>query len=33
MVESEKLLDYLKRVSAELYETRERLRKLETGSV
>ncbi|HEY1972595.1 MAG TPA: beta-ketoacyl synthase N-terminal-like domain-containing protein, partial [Pseudonocardia sp.] len=33
MVESEKLLDYLKRVSAELYETRERLRKLETGEL
>nr|WP_062342610.1 type I polyketide synthase [Herbidospora sakaeratensis] len=31
MVENEKLLAYLKRVSAELYETRERLRKAETG--
>ena len=31
MVENEKLLAYLKRVSAELYETRERLRKVEAG--
>jgi len=31
MVESEKLLAYLKRVSGELYETRERLRKFEAG--
>ena len=32
MVESEKLLAYLKRVSGELYETRERLRKFEAGT-
>ncbi len=31
MVENEKLLTYLKRVSAELYETRERLRRFESG--
>ncbi|GAB1818701.1 beta-ketoacyl synthase N-terminal-like domain-containing protein [Herbidospora sp. RD11066] len=31
MVENEKLVAYLKKVSAELYETRERLRKFETG--
>ncbi|WP_345600259.1 type I polyketide synthase, partial [Thermocatellispora tengchongensis] len=33
MVENEKLLAYLKRVSAELYDTRERLRKFEMGEV
>ncbi|WP_042397182.1 type I polyketide synthase, partial [Streptacidiphilus carbonis] len=33
MVENEKLLAYLKRVSAELYETRDRLRKFETGEL
>ncbi|HEV2634960.1 MAG TPA: SDR family NAD(P)-dependent oxidoreductase [Actinocrinis sp.] len=33
MVENDKLLAYLKKVSAELYETRERLRKLETGEL
>src|SRR5688500_13080229 len=31
MVENEKLLAYLKKVSAELYDTRERLRKFEMG--
>ena len=31
MVESDKLLAYLKKVSAELYETRERLRRIEAG--
>ena len=33
MVESDKLLAYLKKVSAELYEARERLRKIETGEL
>jgi pimaricinolide synthase PimS2 len=31
MAENQQLLDYLKKVAADLYETRERLRKLESG--
>jgi candicidin polyketide synthase FscB len=31
VTDNEKLLDYLKKVSADLYETRERLRKMEAG--